>query len=166
MDLHNKARSLDVQSLSRALGREEDQMNNLASQHPSKLLVAWDMNSREMRRNRTAAPPDTGPKTSDIHQGITGTPSRKTNQTSRRSLGSNTVVPYKSARESEDLEDPINNIPDNHLCRFDRMNRPGQDQTRSLSKCSVASTLASSKRLTGRAGTLHSPRLSKVCKGW
>lgn len=170
MGLLNKARSLDVRRPSRGPGREEGQTNNLANQRPSKLLVAWDMNSREIRRNLTAALLDTDPKTNDIHQGITGTPSRRINQTNRHNLDNNTAAAqYKSARESEDLQDlqePINNIPDNRLGRFDRMSRPGQDQTRSLNKCSVVSTLASSKRSTERAGTPHFPKLFKVCRGW
>lgn len=166
MDLLSRAHSLDAKRLSKVHGREEDQRNNLANQRPSKLLVAWDMNFQEIPRNLTAALLDTDPKTNDIHRGITETPSRRINQASRHSRGNNTAAQCKTVRGSEDLQDPINNIPDNNLGRFDRMSPLGQDQTRNPSKCSVVSTLASSKRLTGRAGTLHSPRLFKVCRGW
>ena len=166
MDLLNRAHSLDVKRLSKAPGREEDQRNNLANQRPSKLLVEWDMNFQEIHHNLTAALPDTDPKTNDIHRGITGTRSRRINQANRHSRDNNTAAQYKSARELEDLLDPINNTPGNNLGRFDRMNHPGQDQTRNPSKCSVVSTLASNKRLTGRAGTPHSPRLFKACRGW
>lgn len=167
MDLLNREHSLDVKRLSKAHGREEDQRNNLANRRPSKLLVEWDMNSQEIRRNLTVALPDTDPKTKGIHREITGTPSRRINQANRHSRGNNTAAQCKSVRGSEDLQDPINNILDNNLGRFDRMSPLGQDQTRSpSSKCSVVSTLASNKRLTGRAGTPHSPRLFKVCRGW
>lgn len=170
MDLLNRAHSLDVQRPSKVPGREEDQRNNLANQPPSKLLVAWGMNSQEIRRNLTAELLDTDPKTKGktkgIHRGITGTPSHRISQANSHSRGNNTAARYKSARESEDLQDPINNIPDNHLDHFDRMNHPGQDQTRNPSKCSAVYTLAFSKRLIGRAGTLHSPRPFKVCRGW
>lgn len=166
MDLLNRARLLVVRSPSKAPGREEGQTNNLANQCPNKPLLFWDMNSQEIRHSLTAALPDTDPKTKDIHQGITETPSRRTNQANRPSLGNNTAAQYKNARESEELQDPINNIPDSQLGRFDLMNHPGQDQTRSPSRCSVVSTLAFSKRLIGRAGTLHSPKLFKVYRGW
>jgi thioredoxin-like negative regulator of GroEL len=123
-------------------------MNNLANQRRSKLLVAWwDMNSQETRHNLTAVLLDMDRKTKDIHQGITGTPpSSKTSQVSRRSQDNNTAARYKSARESEDLQRPINNMPDNHLARFDRMNHLGHGQTTSPSRCSAVSTLVSSKR--------------------
>jgi hypothetical protein len=166
MDLLNRAHSLDVKRLSKGPGQEEDQKNNLANQRPSKLLVEWDMNSQEIHRNLTAALLDTDPKTNDIHREITGTPNRRINQANRHSRGNNTAAQCKSVRESEDLSDPINNIPDNNLGRFDRMSPLGQDQTRNPSKCSVVSTLASSKKLTGRAGTPHSPRLFKVSRDW
>lgn len=166
MGLLNRAHLLDVRRPSRAPGREGGQTNNLANQCPNKPLLPWDMNSQEIRHNLTAALPDTDPKTKDIRQGITEIPSRRTNQANRPSLGNNMAAQYKSARESEELQDLINNILDSQLGHFDLMNHPGQDQTRSPSRCSVVSILAFSKRLIGRAGILHSPKLFKVSRGW
>jgi hypothetical protein len=122
-------------------------MSNLANQRRSKLLVAWDMNSQETRHNLTAVLPDTDPKTKDIHQGITGTPpSSKISQANKRSQDNSTAARYKSARELEDLQHPINSMPDNHLVRFDRMNHLGHGQTTNPNRCSAVSTLVSSKR--------------------
>ena len=170
MALLNREHSSDARKVNKAHGHEQGHRNNLENPLPNKPLAAWGMNSPQgILRNLTEALLVTVPMTKDIRLEIIEILSRinRRSKDHKAPKDRSLVALFKIARESEDLQHhSSSNILGNRKDPFDQTSPPDPGLTMILNRCSAVSTLVSSKRLTGRAGILHSPKPFKVCKGW